>query len=60
MSFDNQPRHPADSIVGRIRTDLERTLRECLDDVLDTAARERAEAVEAAVASARAETDAAV
>lgn len=60
MSFDNQPRQLADTIVGRIRTDFERTVRECLDDVLDTAARERAEAVEAAVAAARAETDAAV
>jgi hypothetical protein len=60
MSFDSQPRHPADTFVGRIRTDLERSVRECLDEVFDAAARERAEAVDAAVASTRAETEAAV
>jgi chemotaxis protein histidine kinase CheA len=60
MSLDDQPRQPADTYVGRIRADLERSVRDCLDEVFDTAARERAQAVEAAFASARAQTDAAI
>jgi hypothetical protein len=60
MSFDDQPRQQADTFVGRICTDVERLVRDCLDEVFDAAAREQAQAVEAAVASARAQTDAAV
>jgi hypothetical protein len=53
MSSDQQPRQSIDTLVGRAVADIERSLRELVDDVFRTADEDRQSAIERATSEAR-------